>query len=91
MDAAIASRWTGEPPGRVPAWYSNIALMKAWLEVVHGPRAGVPRWSPPGRSSPPRSSRLFDRHGAFDEYNSPTYYGIDLFALRLWATRSPPS
>ena len=32
---------------------------------------------------------LFDRHGAFDEFNSPTYYGIDLLALRLWQTFPP--
>jgi hypothetical protein len=28
--------------------------------------------------------RLFRRHDAFDEYNSPTYYGVDLYALALW-------
>ena len=27
---------------------------------------------------------LFDKHGAFAEYNSPTYYGVDLYALVLW-------
>ena len=76
-------------PGRVPAWYSNIALMKAWLEVAHGTRAGRPEVVAAGEALAAEVVRLFDRHGAFDEYNSPTYYGIDLFALRLWATRSP--
>jgi hypothetical protein len=27
---------------------------------------------------------LFKRHGAFAEYNSPTYYGVDMYALGLW-------
>ena len=89
MDAAIALAVDGEPPGRVPAWYSNIALMKAWLEVAHGTRAGRPEVVAAGEALAAEVVRLFDRHGAFDEYNSPTYYGIDLFALRLWATRSP--
>jgi hypothetical protein len=27
---------------------------------------------------------LFKRYGSFDEFNSPTYAGVDLFALALW-------
>ena len=30
-----------------------------------------------------------DRHDAFDEYNSPTYSGIDLYALALWTAFAP--
>ena len=38
----------------------------------------------------------FDRSRRFDEFNSPTYYGVDLYALALWRTfpptqRSPPT
>jgi hypothetical protein len=33
--------------------------------------------------------RLFKQHDAFAEYNSPTYYGVDLYALALW--RSYPT
>lgn len=88
MEAAIRRAVDGEPEGRVPAWYSNIALMKAWLEVEHGTRAGRPEVAAAGEALAEEVVRLFDRHGAFDEFNSPTYYGIDLFALRLWRTRS---
>jgi len=28
--------------------------------------------------------RLFRLHDAFEEYNSPTYYGTDIYALGLW-------
>ena len=88
MESAIGRAVDGEPEGRVPAWYSNIALMKAWLEVDHGTRAGRPQVVASGEALAEAVVRLFDRHGAFDEFNSPTYYGIDLFALRLWRTRS---
>jgi hypothetical protein len=53
---------------------------------------GVP--APPGSSNAgaPFAEAIvadFDRFGAFDEFNSPTYYGIDLYALRLWRTLPP--
>ncbi|HEX7166713.1 MAG TPA: hypothetical protein VF230_07010, partial [Acidimicrobiales bacterium] len=84
MRAAIALAVAGEPAGRVPPSYSNIALMRAWLEVEHGDaerRAAAEAYAR-------EVVALFDRHGAFEEYNSPTYYGIDLYALGLWARRS---
>ena len=31
-----------------------------------------------------RLSEGFDQHNSFPEYNSPTYYGINLYALGLW-------
>ncbi len=80
MDLAVR----GEPEGRVAPWYSNIALMKAWLEVDHGDRTGDERLVERGEALAEEVVALFDRHGAFDEYNSATYYGIDLFALALW-------
>ena len=88
MEAAVRRAVDGEPEGRVPAWYSNIALMKSWLEIEHGTRADRPDVVAAGEALAEEVVRLFDRHGAFDEFNSPTYYGIDLFALRLWRTRS---
>ncbi len=74
---AIERAVVGEPPDRVSPTYSNIALMKAWLDA----------WS--GRT---KEAEAFAReihshymeHGAFLEYNSPTYYGINLWALALW-------
>ena len=50
--------------------------MKAWLERDETYAAAV--------------VDCFDAFGAFDEYGSPTYYGIDLFALSLWR-RDPPT
>ncbi len=73
---AIERAIAGEPRDRVPPSYSNIALMKAWLERDESYASAVVDW--------------FDEFGAFDEYGSPTYYGIDLFALALWR-RHPPT
>lgn len=81
MRAAIALAVEGEPIGRVPASYSNIALMKAWLDVEAGRVAE-------GEAFAAEVVALFERHGAFLEYGSPTYYGIDFYALALWRSRS---
>ena len=82
VDAAIELAVDGEPPDRVGAWYSNIALMRAWLDAETGRAAQ-------GEELAASVVELFDRHGAFHEYNSPTYYGIDLFALGLWRSYPP--
>lgn len=80
MQAALDLTVAGEPPGRVPPTYSNIALMRTWLEVERG-RAGA-------EDDARAVVAAFDVHGAFEEYGSPTYYGIDLYALALWRDRS---
>ena len=71
IELAIA----GEPSERVSPRYSNIALMKAWLDEDEVFAEEV--------------VNLFNEHGAFEEYNSPTYYGIDLYALALWRVHPP--
>jgi len=81
MDASVRLAVEGEPEGRVPAWYANIALMKAWLDVEWG---HVDR----GERFAAEVVERFRRSGAFLEYGSPTYYGIDLFALSLWRSWS---
>jgi hypothetical protein len=91
MDRAVARAVVGEDPGRVAPSYSNIALMKAWLEVEHGTRAGRDEIVSSGEALAEAVVERFDEHGAFEEYNSPTYYGIDLYALRLWRVRSSSS
>jgi hypothetical protein len=75
LSAPIALAIEGEPRDRVSPRYSNIALMKAWLEADEAYAGEV--------------VRLFDQYGAFEEYNSPTYYGIDLYALALWRVHPP--
>ncbi len=75
LDRAIKLAVAGEPPERVAPTYSNIALMRAWLEEDEAYAGAV--------------VDSFDAYGAFEEYGSPTYYGIDLYALALWRTFPP--
>jgi hypothetical protein len=79
LRASIDRCVSGEPDDRVAAAYANIALMKAWLDTWAG-RIEI------GESLARATYAHFDKHGTFLEYNSPTYYGIDLGALAMWRT-----
>jgi hypothetical protein len=81
VNEAIARCVDTEPEGRVPPSYTNIALMRAWLEARQ--RGGLDKYAAAIVDG-------FDEHGAFTEYGSPTYYGIDLAALALWRRPSSP-
>jgi hypothetical protein len=89
LDRALRLAVESEPPHRVPPSYSNIALMKAALEVGAGTRFGEDAWVQRGERLAVAVVEGYDRHGAFEEYNSPTYYGVDLFALAHWRALSP--
>jgi hypothetical protein len=75
MRAAITRCIDGEPAARIPEWYTNPNLMHAWLSA--------------DEMRLERIMARFARYGDVDEYNSPTYDGIDLFATALWVTRPP--
>ena len=79
----------GEPDDRIPRWYTNPYLMHAWLQghvaVITGDRKL--RAAAHSRLAVPMERLL--RYGDVDEYNSPTYDGIDLLALGLWAMYPP--
>jgi len=68
--------------------YTNIALMDAYLLHYCGKRLGEEAWMREGEALGQKVYDLFQENGAFEEYNSPTYYGTDLYALRLWNTFS---
>ncbi len=90
MLAAIALACEGEEAeGRLDASYANPALMHAWLDAWCGRARGNEPQVRRGEQFAARIVERFDRFGAFDEYNSPTYYGIDLYALALWRTFPP--
>ena len=88
IDRALRLAVVGEPEGRVPASYTNIALMKAFLSVEAGTRLGEAHWVRDGEALAAEVADDYRRSGAFEEYNSPTYYGIDFYALALWSVRS---
>jgi len=89
LDAAIGRCVAGEPDGRIPVGYTNPALMRAWLDGWYGRRQGDDHLVRRGERFGGEIVERFDRHGGFDEFNSPTYYGIDLLALRLWQEFPP--
>jgi hypothetical protein len=90
MDDAIMHAVAGEiAQGRLSEHYANIALMKAPLDVWAGVRYRHRQWIVIGENWAREIHRLFSRHGAFEEYNSPTYYGPDLFALGFWRHYAP--
>jgi hypothetical protein len=92
VDALIASigrACAGEPDGRIPPSYTNPALMRAWLDAWYGARVADAHFFERGLMFAARIAAEFDEFGAFDEFNSPTYYGIDMYALRLWQEFAP--
>jgi hypothetical protein len=81
IDAAVA----GEiKQGRLQPTYSNPALMLGFLwdyAAVHGNRR---EWIAPAAKWQDTVYDLFKQHDEFYEFNSPTYGGVDLYALALW-------
>lgn len=79
---AIALAAAGEQSsGRLTWWYTNIALQHAWLLVEAG---NVEE----GEALAERVVDGWRQHGTFQEFNSPTYDGVDLWALALWRGHS---
>lgn len=84
MDRSLELAVVGEAPDRCPPTYSNIALMKTAMNVWVGKRLGRPKMIAYGESFGAEVHRLFKENDAFAEYNSPTYYGVNLYALGFW-------
>ena len=84
MDSAIQLAVVGEPVDRCSPSYTNIALMKAALMTWAGDRYQREDWLRDGEAFGQAVYDLFVAHGTFDEYNSPTYYGVNFYALALW-------
>jgi hypothetical protein len=84
IDRSIQLAIEGEPTDRCPPSYTNIALMKAALMTWAGHRYNRTDWMQTGEDFAHAVYDLFTQHGTFDEYNSPTYYGVNFYALALW-------
>jgi hypothetical protein len=70
--------------GRLVPSYSNIALMYGSLwdfAATHDKNAD---WQKQAGDWTESVYSLFRKYDAFYEYNSPTYYGVDLYGLALW-------
>ena len=86
LDAAIRRAVAGARARGLSAAYTNIALMYSFMLCFAGKRFDEPAWFAEGEQMAREVYRLFKQHDAFAEYNSPTYYGVDLYALALWRT-----
>jgi hypothetical protein len=84
IDAAFRLAVEGALARGLKATYTNIALMHAFMLWYAGRRLQQPAWVQAGESMARETYHLFRLHDAFEEYNSPTYYGVDLYALALW-------
>lgn len=84
MIEAIVTALEGEAgEGRLLPVYTNIALMQGFLLGFAGEQTGRPEWTAKGEAWVGEIHAAFRRHESFDEYNAPTYYGVDLFGLAL--------
>jgi hypothetical protein len=63
--------------------YTNIALMHGFLWADAGRRLGRADWVREAEAWVEAVYAAFKPHESFDEYNSPTYYGVDLYGLAL--------
>lgn len=84
IDHALLRAVDGTIARNVSPSYTNIALMCAFLLHFAAERFAMPQWNEQASQLASAVIERFDLHGSFDEYNSPTYYGVDLYALALW-------
>lgn len=64
--------------------YSNIALMYGALWDFAGAHSKRPDWQKASVDWTDSVYNLFRKYDAFNEFNSPTYYGVDLYGLAMW-------
>lgn len=85
MLAAIVRAADGEQKhGRLIPSYTNIALMHAFLCAFAGERGARPDLAKVGADYVEAIYAGFKEHDSFEEFNSPTYYGVDFYGLALW-------
>jgi hypothetical protein len=63
--------------------YTNISLMYAFLWTFAGERFHNAQWLADGQAWTEKVYKAYLLNGSFDEFNSPTYYGVDLYGLAL--------
>jgi hypothetical protein len=69
--------------GRLVPSYSNIALMYGSLWDFAAAHDKNAEWQKQAGEWTESVYNLFKKYDAFYEYNSPTYYGVDLYGLAL--------
>lgn len=84
LEAAIRLAVEGElTQGRAEPYHTNIKLMHGFLWSWAGARLGKPDWVAGGERWAEEVAAAFAVNETFEEYNSPTYYGVDFYGLAL--------
>jgi len=89
ITAAVVRCALGESEGRIPEWYTNPNLLHAWVSAHAGVLVGSPDLVVAGLRRAARTVTRLEQLGDVDEYNSPTYDGVDLIAAALWIVHPP--
>ena len=89
IDSALVRAAEGAARRNVSAHYSNIALMSAFLLDYTGHITSNDKFREQGKAKAREIFELFSQHKTFVEFNSPTYYGIDLMGLAMWRDLAP--
>lgn len=84
MNHSILLAAQGSYSRKVSPEYTNISLMCTFLLDFAGRKFKNNEWKQYALSLGREIHRLFERNKTFNEFNSPTYYGVDLYALALW-------
>lgn len=86
LERAIQTAVEGEErDNRIVPGYTNIALLYSFLLDFAGTRFQREDWKARALSLSKKIYTGYFQNESFPEFNSPTYYGVDLFALRLWS------
>jgi hypothetical protein len=86
---ALGHACEGAYARNVSWWYTNISLMSAFLLSWGGMQFDQPEWKVRGAELSRDIYENFSKHGTFAEYNSPTYNGVNLWALAAWRVIAP--
>jgi len=90
LQASIVKAVEGErKEGRLKETYTNISLMYGFLRTWAGLHLNRPAWVTEGTTWSTDTYKAFRKNGTFEEYNSPTYYGVDFYGLALWRVYGP--
>ena len=85
MYAAIDRGIEGEiAEKRLLPSYSNISLMYGALWDFAAAHDNNAEWKKQSTEWTEAVYKLYKQYGAFFEYNSPTYCGVDMYGLALW-------
>lgn len=69
--------------------YSNPSIMRAFVSGWTGRRLNDPNMTLTGEKNAAEVIELFNKTNTLSEFNSPTYFGVSLYALTLWDKYMP--